>query len=198
MTSTDRIREISATLRTKVERLRADSDYTQEYKTQRLAAAYLAAREEMAQVRAGHEHAVRTSKIRAEQALLGLGGQADGSQVIAFRDALDRAGQLQDPVEALTALRRAVSCGDGQLSAAIARQARSRGWGEVAAEWVSGAGPSVQRHLDDLAEADEDARYWNSPQGKLTASALFRVEAPDELAGMDDRQVEQAAGPWRV
>jgi hypothetical protein len=193
MDATQRVKEIGAGYRAKVERLRADPDYSQEYKQQRLAAAYLAAREEMAQVKAGHEHAVRSDRVRAEKALFGLGNQASGSETIAFRDAADRAGQLQEPTEAITALRRATTSGDGQLAAAIARHARTRGWAEVAGAWAEDAGPAARRHLDDLAEADSTAAFWDSGYGRLMTSGIFRIEPPSELAGLDDAQIEQAA-----
>jgi hypothetical protein len=94
MDATQRVKEINAAYRAKVERLRTDTDYTQQYKATRMAAAYLAARDEMAQVKAVHEHAVRTDRTRAERALFGLGEQASGSEVISYRDATDRPGQL--------------------------------------------------------------------------------------------------------
>jgi hypothetical protein len=48
MDATQRVQEINAAYRAKVERLRTDTDYTQQYKATRMAAAYLAARDEMA------------------------------------------------------------------------------------------------------------------------------------------------------
>jgi hypothetical protein len=155
MDAKERIQEISAGLRRKVDRLREDADYTPACKQQRIAAAYLAARAEMTQVRTAHEYGVRTDRVRAEKALFGLSGQAGGSEVISYRDAMDRAGQIADPGEAMTALRRASASGDGQLAAAIARHART--------------------------------------QGRFAASAIFRVDAPRELAGLTDTQIEQAA-----
>jgi hypothetical protein len=191
--ATQRVKDINAAYRQKAERLRDDPDYTQQYKNQRLAAAYLAAREEMTQVKAVHEHALRADRTRAERALFGLGSQASGSEVISFRDASDRAGQLQNPAEAMTALRRASAGGDTQLAAAIARHARTQGWADVAATWAEDAGPAACRHLDDLAEADSTAAFWDSGPGRFAASAIFRVDAPRELAGLTDTQIEQAA-----
>jgi hypothetical protein len=193
MDAKERIQEISAGLRRKVDRLREDEDYTPAYKQQRIAAAYLAARAEMTQVKTAHEHGVRTDRVRAEKALFGLSGQAGGSEVISYRDAMDRAGQIAEPGEAMTALRRASASGDGQLAAAIARHARTQGWSEVAAAWAEDAGPAACRHLDALAEADSTAAYWDSSQGRFAASAIFRVDAPRELAGLTDTQIEQAA-----
>jgi hypothetical protein len=144
-------------------------------------------------VEAVHEHAVRTDQTRAGRALFGLGDQASGSEVISYRDATDRAGQLQDAAEAMTALRRAATSGDGQLAAAIARHARTRGWAEVAGTWIEDAGPAGRRHLDDLAEADSTAAYWDSGQGRFAASAIFHIEPPRELAGLNDTQIEQTA-----
>jgi hypothetical protein len=93
----------------------------------------------------------------------------------------------------LTALRRATTSGDGQLAAAIARHARTQGWADVAAIWAEDAGPAACRRLDDLAEADSTAAFWDSGQGRFSASANFRVEPPRELAGLSDTQIEQAA-----
>jgi hypothetical protein len=93
----------------------------------------------------------------------------------------------------MTALRCAATSGDGQLAAAIARHARTRGWAEVAGTWAEDAGPAARRHLDDLAEADSTAAYWDSSQGRFAASAIFHVEPPRELAGLSDTQIEQTA-----
>jgi hypothetical protein len=93
----------------------------------------------------------------------------------------------------MTALRRAATSGDGQLAAAIARHARTRGWAEVADTWAENAGPAARGYLNDLVEADSTATYWDSSPGRFAASAIFRVEPPRELTGMNDAQIEQTA-----
>lgn len=75
---------------------------------------------------------------------------SSGTDILAMRDAEERADNLSDRDGAMTALTRAVRSDDRSLAHAIIRRASNEGWGDVV-DKAAEAYPSAGEALKDLA-----------------------------------------------
>lgn len=83
-----------------------------------------------------------------------------------------------------------VGLGGGDLRGGVAAELLELGGRRLGGREV---GPAARRHLDDLPEADSTAAFWDSGEGRLMASGIFRIEPRRELAGLSDTQIGQAS-----
>jgi hypothetical protein len=96
---------------------------------------------------------IAAKKQSIEKRLFGL-SSSDPSQIIAFRDAGDRAAKLTTLDEAREAYSRATLSGDSTLAAAILARALEARWNSIVAEYVN-QNPSAREDLADLAKLEE-------------------------------------------
>jgi hypothetical protein len=87
-----------------------------------------------------------------EKRLFGLSSvtSSDPGQIIAYRDAQDRAAQLSDADTAREVLAAAMRSDDKTLAAAVLARALDNGWSGIVAEYVK-QNPTAGEDLDDLA-----------------------------------------------
>jgi hypothetical protein len=88
-----------------------------------------------------------------EKSLFGLSSvtSSDPGQIIAYRDAQDRAARLTHADEAGQVFAAAIRSDDKTLAAAILGRALEAGWDNIVAEYVK-ENPSAKEQLDDLAK----------------------------------------------
>jgi hypothetical protein len=88
-----------------------------------------------------------------EKSLFGLTSvtSSDPGQIIAYRDAQDRAARLTQADEASQVFAAAIRSDDNTLAAAILGRALESGWDSIIAEYIK-QNPSAKEQLDDLAK----------------------------------------------
>jgi len=153
---------------------------------------YLKAQSAMAslQIKAGEDRVAQTARLTAVafgiDDIAGTNPLDRASAAMSYRDALDRAGALDDPSDALLLLQRASDTGDELLARAIAQQAWSQGlgWDEPLNVYVA-TRPNVAQALADL-------RAMAGPVGAQDLFA-FVLNRPAELAGLQDWQIPGVA-----
>jgi hypothetical protein len=117
------------------------------------------------------EREARSHKLR--KIVFGDLTDFEASEVIAHRDAQDRAAQLETADDATTMLRRARQHGDESLAVAVAEGAFRRGWVEVSQEYANETG---KRGALDLLIDATPGRLTN-----LADSTVFRIRTPEAL-----------------
>lgn len=177
-TAPDKIR---ARLQAQIDELKGRRDLSSEGLARQLARAYVAARDEMRQL-AGASKTQRQEAIDKLHADMFGNTPKDGADVIAVRDAADRAAGLKTPQDATAAAARAHANGDTVLLRAIAAHARTKmrgtlgnareGWRDLVDEWASNTG-----HTDQLAELDQLEVTRRDP-------LEFSLQKPRELEGI--------------
>lgn len=93
------------------------------------------------------------------------------SDVIAMRDAEDRADRLEKSSEAARVLERAIRVNDRSLALAIVRRASDAGWSHVVAQ-ATAAYPSVGETLKDIADVNDEI---HSPGQSLYRAMAYNV-----------------------
>ena len=182
-----------------VQGIKDDSRLTSEAKAADLAKAYTRAQTDMATVQAAVEQQEAATVDRLARRVFG-NTPTTGSDVVAQRDADDRAARLTTPEEAQAALSRAEANGDTSLARSIALKAYQEGsngiaaavggagWNDVLASY-SGARPGVAQDVAELTSVRKA-----SPQKSLNRAALFgAVAKPSELARYSDGQIANIA-----
>lgn len=104
------------------------------------------------------EEALITSKINDLQRQLESRAGLTSTDIIAFRDAQDRADRVTDASEALTMIQRAMRQGDTSLAHALFRRANEARWGDVMKAFLA-ENPtldSVIRQLDWVTEFEQN------------------------------------------
>lgn len=91
-----------------------------------------------------------------ERRLFGLSSVTctDPNQIIAYRDAQDRAARLNDGNTAQEVFAAAMRSDDKTLAAAVLARALSNGWSSIIAEYVK-QHPAAREDLDDLAKLQQ-------------------------------------------
>jgi hypothetical protein len=171
-----------------IEALRANKDLTDEGRNSQIAAVHAATRDHLGQLRR-----TETARLQGEREGLqrdlfsGLkpGWNSTAADVVAIRDAGDRADALKNPADASTALARAHFTHDDSLASAIGQEAARRSdtdpsqaeaWQEVVGQFVANRGPTAARIHDRLAQIDDI----------LQAPRLldeFSISTPKEVRG---------------
>jgi len=120
--TTEKANAIGMRFNSDVTRIRESSDLTAEAKQRHIAERYDKARAEMTELRSGWEKKAADREKALTRDLFGS-STAVGSDAISFRDAADRATQLDRPSDALAMLRPAGNTGDTVLARAVAQHA---------------------------------------------------------------------------
>jgi len=121
------------------------------------------------------------------------------SQVVAQRDALDRAAKINTAKEAADALELARFTGDHQLARAIAMRSFDRAmgpreisgeWAAVINKWAENEPPSVDEALTELSEIQGEQL---SHTARMAQAMRFSVSEPAELRGKNTDQLAAQA-----
>jgi hypothetical protein len=187
--SRTRIRSIQTGLDRTVESLRANTSLSEQGRRIEMAKALVDARKKVDRVKT---EAVTARKQRRDELTRFLFGHASGEgDILAMRDARDRAAKLESADAAGSALRQAQLAGDRSLVKAITHAAVDNGWHGVVDDYVAGLGPEevtpVALSLQSLAAI---------PHGRNTDTAdaaVFRVTSPRELFSYREGDLEQLA-----
>lgn len=96
---------------------------------------------------------IAAKKQSLERRLFGLSSvtSSDPNQIIAYRDAQDRAARLNSPDDAQEVFAAAIRSDDKTLAAAVLAKAVANGWSGIVNEYVK-QNPAAGDDLDDLAE----------------------------------------------
>jgi hypothetical protein len=126
----------------------------------------------LSDLRKKEKELITAKRQSLEKSLFGLSSvtSSDPGQIIAYRDAQDRAARLTQVDEAGEAFRTAIRSNDKTLSAAILARALASGWNSIIAEYVK-QNPSAKEQLDDLAKIhDYDSFGANLSYATLSPS----------------------------
>lgn len=109
----------------------------------------------------------------ADQLVRKLGGTPGPSaqDIIAWRDAQDRAAQVTDPAEAQDAMTTALTRGDTQLAQAHLHQAMNQGFNGAMEAYVA-ANPDATQDVNDLHAI---RRYQNDRQFKFGQAIAYHL-----------------------
>lgn len=138
-----------------VEAIRADDRLSADGKRGAIARATLSARADMRTLRQGADAREEQERHEAQYRLFGVGTRGVGTDLLAARDAHDRAERITSPAEAAQLLDRAERTGDISLGRAVFARVfdMSIGGGELSGQW----GTLGAAYLDKHPEAREDA-----------------------------------------
>ncbi|MET7294911.1 hypothetical protein ABZS79_22735 [Streptomyces griseoloalbus] len=109
----------------------------------------------------------------------------------AIRDAQDRAAKLTKADQAARALAEAEQAGDTVLARAIAHQAHQRDWDDVVGDYLSTRPKAAERYQ----QAGEIYVRNNTPAGAVTHSFIGALGKPEELSGLDEKDITAMAEP---
>ncbi|MGW0169194.1 hypothetical protein ACWDWT_29075 [Streptomyces sp. NPDC003343] len=174
--------------------IRADSKMSDAARQLAAAQAYTSARSRMAI--ATREHRVKQSARwdQLERNLWGLPQTSiyatateQAAQAMAMRDALQRASGIRTEGEAANLLRQAEQTGDETLARAVAQQANEHDWTDVLVSFLD-ARKGARAEYDEMC-----ALHHERTRGKLADDVAHSIGKPEELRGMDDKQIQQLA-----
>lgn len=183
----------------KIDRLRRDGDLTPEARNRRIAEMHAEGRGKLNEM-----HGTETARLQIQRKLamrdlfngLRLGWDAEPSDAVSIRDAMDRAASLRNPEEAAALLARAHANEDPALMSAIGQEAAGRmdsdpleaarhnegkkGWQDVLAQYVDHRGDYGHQLLQELGHIDGVLqRSPNDPRDE------FFFPRPHEANGID-------------
>jgi hypothetical protein len=180
-----RIARVQDRLNADVNAIRDNRSYTNQGRRREIAKATLQAKNQVAKIRDEHVADRTARRNKFERLAFGIVGDVDPGTLIAVRDAQDRAEKITTADEAATMLHRATQTNDASLANAIGLRAYNRGWTDVATNWATA--------WDKTTWLEE---FEAIPGGKNTNAAdalIFRVPAPQELAGLTDTGLRDIA-----
>lgn len=138
------------------DRLGADDTLTDIGKQNALDAEHAGVNTRLRDLRKKETELITAKKQSLEKALFGLSSvtSSDPGQIIAYRDAQDRAARLTQSDDAAQVFAAATRSGDTILAAAVLAQALANGWSGIIAEYVK-QHPAAGEDLDDLAKIQQ-------------------------------------------
>lgn len=170
-TTVDSLRESASRARalrtSEVERFKRDSKMSDSYRKERI-------EQTNAELRATLQDLERKETEAAETALLALhrtlnGNMFSGADIIAARDAEDRASRLKSEKEALNMLDRATRTSDTSLAQSIMRVAIHNNWESCVDAFVS-ANPNHQETAESIARVGV---FLHDPEATLQRSFAY-------------------------
>lgn len=175
--------------------IRSNRDLTSEAKRRLLAKEYLDARSQAEQVKAKADSSRVEERARLEREMFGIDRfvstsnpeSSRASLSISYRDARDRAAQVESDKAALDLLRRAERGGDEMLARAVAEVALDNLWADTLNAFAA-ARPGAEPKLQTLV----DLNHTRAGAGLFEAAAFY-VSRPSEVTQQDVQAVEQAA-----
>lgn len=133
----------------------------------------------------------RAKALRRE--LFGLSGYVDPNTAISYRDAQDRAANIQDEDAAMSLLNRAELSGDTSLAKAVAAKAFDSGWNRVINEYAD-ANPTSESKFNELIEIESYGKGSAGFAQILSQAMTYGVDKPAELSGYSlDTQIVDLA-----
>lgn len=159
-----------------IEEIRSNRSYTPQGRKREMARAVMNARKQADKLKADTVAQRESRRSNLERLAFGIVGEPTPSELMATRDAQDRAAKLSTAEDAATMLHRANQSNDETLAKAVAQAAFNRGWASVANNYADTW--DKRGYLDMLAD---------TPAGRNTTAAdaaVFRVRAPEELGGL--------------
>jgi hypothetical protein len=165
--------EIRVSLKRDIERIRANTNYSDRGIAREIAKSLLSHRAQAQQLRDNYQSNNEATRVKLTARLFGVPAGADATTVLSYRDGADRAEKLTSAKEAQTMLTRAVERGDALLARAIAGHAHTSGWDDVTESYAEATGMrDALGELGGLASGRET---------RLGEAALFAVFAPTEV-----------------
>jgi hypothetical protein len=161
--------------------------YLPEVARQKIAAVYVAAEAQIDALMTAANAATNSRRVALERQLYGLPASATGSDIIALRDAQDRASNFDD-ARSIAALDRAAALGDDTMTRAILETAFNSLDIPVLDHYLTlspSSEPAVQELVDILRVAG----------GKPNFASAFEyfIGTPPELAGLSPWRITEAA-----
>ncbi|WP_037870315.1 hypothetical protein [Streptomyces sp. SPB074] len=169
-------------------RIQGSNTYSDHAKRVMAAKAFKSTEQQLETLRAGEEKALRDRRASLQRSMFGASGNQDPSNVIARRDANDRAAKLEDPRAAAEALARAEMEGDTTMSQAIATRAAQYGWGDVLSSYTS-TRPGFQRAAEEFNGLPDP----DDTEFRFRHSAQYYLPMPPSLDGSRPGEVERLA-----
>jgi hypothetical protein len=167
------VASIQSQLNEQLDAIRRNRSYSDAGRKTEMAKAVLAARAHVDKMKSDFVAERKTRSQNLYRIVFGNFSGGEASEVIAHRDAQDRAARIPGPEDAKAMLHRANQNGDDSLARAVAEAAFRRGWLEVSQDYADQAGK--RSALDLLMETN------SGPRTTLADSVVFRVRNPEEL-----------------
>lgn len=164
-----RMTTIRANFRREVDEARTNNNYSDAGRRLAMAKAY---REHKKKAAALREQLTSGSKERRRELERRIFGIPNGGDASAYRDAVDRAGELTNVEQADKMLARAQRTGDDLLARAVADRARTRGWNTVVRTYA--ADTNLTAALDELSDLP----------GEKGLGVLFSILPPNEISNL--------------
>ena len=128
--------------------------------------------------------------------MFGLSGNPGPQDVISYRDAQDRVGNLgaDDEAKAAQLFDRAQLSGDKILAAAVVNRAFEAGWVDVAYSYIE-SHPYYGPTVEELWSLNQDSPEIETNLGKAVENSLaFHLEKPAEIGHVHlESQIETIA-----
>lgn len=152
------------------EAIRQDRLLSNEGKNEQIAAIYATTAARAKELQAKEEKML-SDKLESLQRSLTTQLGSGSSDIIAMRDAEDRADRLEKSSEAARVLERAIRVNDRSLAHAIVRRASDAGWTDVVNQ-AAAAYPAVGETLRDIADVEDEI---HSPGQSLYRAMAYSV-----------------------
>jgi hypothetical protein len=137
------------------DRLDADSTLTDSGKRAKLDDEHAQVSAKLSDLRRQEKELIAAKKASLEKRLFGLSTlTSDPGQIIAYRDAQDRAARLTDANTAREVFASAIRSDDKTLAAAVLSRALDNGWNSIVADYIE-QNRSASEQLDDLAKLQQ-------------------------------------------
>lgn len=185
---------VLANYRSTLDGIRRDGKMTDAARQLAAARAYTRARTEMAQATRAHQAAQSARWDQLERKVFGLPqpsiyatASEQAAQAVAMRDALQRVANVKTEGEAGRLLRQAQQTGDETLARAIAQHANEHDWADVLLGYFE-TRPGAREAYDEMC-----AIHHERTDGRFVDAMTHSLGKPEELRGMNDRDIEQLA-----
>ena len=182
---TEKAQQLQKQYVARLDALRSRKDLSDDGRRRQIAKLKVETSDAMRKLTQENTAATERSKRRLLDRVFG-NAAVPASQIVAHRDALDRAAKIQTAKEAADALELATFTGDHQLARAIAMRAYdraqgpsvvSREWANIVNAWAENEAPSIQEALTELSQSTQ------THTERLLQQMQFSVSEPAELKG---------------
>lgn len=196
----DRASQLKKQYNARLEALRTRKDLSDEGRRRQIAKLKVDTQNEMRKLAQQNNDAIAQRKQRLLDRVFGNPSPLP-SQVIAQRDAMDRAAKITTAEEAASALKLARFTGDHGLAKAVAMRAYdftsgpstiSGEWAGVINAWAKDEAPPVDDALTELSALQQEN---SSHQSRLVRGMQFTVPDPPELTGKNTTHLAAQADP---
>ncbi|OSC32055.1 hypothetical protein B8W69_02865 [Mycobacterium vulneris] len=155
--------------------LDADNNLSETGKRAKLDSEHAHFSAKLSDLRNKEKELIAAKRQSLEKFLFGLTSvTSDPGQIIAYRDAQDRAARLTHADEAGQVFAAAIRSDDKTLAAAILGRALESGWSSIVAEYIK-QNPSAKEQLDDLAKLREYDSFGANLLYAILSPSLGRV-----------------------